>query len=441
MRERHVTRHHYEAVERGEMTPEELKRRFREHALELCPVCDGELAAYLHGKRLEGLSLIALLALLRRIEGDIGRLEEEARQELAALLAMIPAERTARVRRARKRFRNPLLADLLIEKSRDCVFADPRQAADLARLAFDVALRIEVSLPGGGDLAHEPMTRAMAYEANALRAAGDLRAAEKSMASVLANLGKLQALLAQAEIVNLAASLRLDQRRLDEALRFADLAIRLYREVRDEHQVGQKMILKAQILNHMGQHEEAIQTITAALEHLDHRRDLRTYLSAEHTLTCYLTDAGHVVEARRRFEEAQGLYECFAEEPTIQLRRRWLEGKIARGLGELGHAERCLVDTRDGFLSHGSGYDAALAALDLALLYDEQERRDDLQNLADSLVSVFHAQDVHREALAALVLFVKAASRKAAHRPLIEALAAYLRQARHDHTLRFKPPS
>lgn len=50
-------------------------------------------------------------------------------------------------------------------------------------------------------------------------------------------------------------------------------------------------------------------------------------------------------------------------------------------------------------------------------------------------------EDVHREALAALVLFVKAASGKAAKRPLIEALADYLRQARRDRSLRFEPPA
>lgn len=81
-----------------------------------------------------------------------------------------------------------------------------------------------------------------------------------------------------------------------------------------------------------------------------------------------------------------------------------------------------------------------LVSLDLALLYEEQGRLDELQELADAILPIFRSQDIHREAAAALALFVKPASHKAAHRPLIETLAAYLRQARQDETLRFEPP-
>lgn len=175
MRERHVTREHYEAVERGEMTPEALKRLFREHALELCPVCDGELEAYADSKRLYDLTLRIVVALLELIEGAFGRLEEEARVQIAELMRLPAEERQGRVARARKRFRNPFLADLLIEASRQRVFADPREAAALARLAFEVALRIECPPFADADVAHEPMTRALAFQANALRAGGDPR--------------------------------------------------------------------------------------------------------------------------------------------------------------------------------------------------------------------------------------------------------------------------
>lgn len=66
MRERHVIRQHYEALEQGKTTPEALDRRFREHALEICPVCEGELEAYLHERRPGLLHLTVLLGLLRR---------------------------------------------------------------------------------------------------------------------------------------------------------------------------------------------------------------------------------------------------------------------------------------------------------------------------------------------------------------------------------------
>lgn len=167
MRERHVIRQHYEALEQGKTTPEALDRRFREHSLEICPVCEGELEAYLHERRPGLLHLTVLLDLLRRVQEEVRRLEERARHELAELMKTSPDDRLGRVRRARKRFRNPLLADLLIESSRQRVFADPRESAAFARLAFEVAVRIGIQGLGRTDLAHEPMTRAKAYEANA----------------------------------------------------------------------------------------------------------------------------------------------------------------------------------------------------------------------------------------------------------------------------------
>lgn len=441
MRERHVTRQHYEAVERGEMKPEALQRRFREHAMELCPVCDGELQAYLDSKRLGHVSLTALLTLLRRIEGGIDRLEEEARRELDLLLAMKPEERVGNVTRARKRFRNPLLADLLIETSRERVFADPREAAGLARLAFEVALRIDIILPSGEDPSHEPLTRAMAYEANALRAGGDLRAAERSMGKAIANLGKISSPSVRAEIANLAASLRRDQRRFEEGHELIDLAITLHEEAGDRHEAAARMLVKADLFAAAGASESAVQTVKEALPRIDRDRDLRLYLTSEHALACYLADAGHAGEAQARFEGVRSLYELFPNEPAIQLRRRWLEGRIAHGLGEMDRAERCLTETREAFLDREDGFHAALAALDLALLYEAQGRLDDLERLAGTLVPLFRSQDIHREALAALALFVRAASQKAVDRRFIESLATYLRQARHDRALRFEPPT
>ena len=368
MRERHITRHHYAAVENGEMKPEALTRRFREHALELCPVCDGELRAYLDSKRIGEISLATLVAVLRRIESEIDRLAAEARRELDLLLAMDPEERIGRITRARKRFRNPLLADLLIERSRERVFANPGEATQFARLAFEVALRIDVILPGGEEPSQELLIRATAYEANALRAGGDLEAAERSMARAIANMGEIASAAVRAEIANLAASLRRDQRRFEEGHRLIDEAIELYEEIGDRHESGAKMLVKADIFATTGAPDRAVETGQQALGRIDRERDPRLHLIAEHALACYLSQAGQVLEAQARFESIRSLYERFPDEPAIQLRRRWLEGMIAHGLGELDRAVHCLTETRDAFLHREDAFHAALAARDLAAL-------------------------------------------------------------------------
>jgi hypothetical protein len=89
------------------------------------------------------------------------------------------------------------------------------------------------------------------------------------------------------------------------------------------------------------------------------------------------------------------------------------------------------------FAVQGIGYDAALVSLDLAVLYLRQGRRAEVRRIAEEMTPLFQAQDVHREALAALILFQEAAcqDRLTAERAL--EVAAYLRAARHEPGLRF----
>lgn len=94
-----------------------------------------------------------------------------------------------------------------------------------------------------------------------------------------------------------------------------------------------------------------------------------------------------------------------------QLRPLWLQADIAAGRGDLAAAERDYLATRDGFISQGIGYDAAMASLDLAVLYLRQGRTAEVRRLAEEMLPLFEAQDVHREALAALSLFLEAAGR------------------------------
>jgi len=55
------------------------------------------------------------------------------------------------------------------------------------------------------------------------------------------------------------------------------------------------------------------------------------------------------------------------------------------------------------------GYDAALVSLHLALLYTKEGRAAAVAELAREMIPIFEAQDIHREALAALTVFRQAA--------------------------------
>jgi len=124
-------------------------------------------------------------------------------------------------------------------------------------------------------------------------------------------------------------------------------------------------------------------------------------------------------------------------EPWTQRRLLWLRGDTAAGQGDLAAAEQAYVETRDGFIGQGIGYDAAIVSLDLAVLYLRQGRGGDVRRLAEEMIPLFQAQDVHREALAALALFQEAARQDRLTVEKTLAVAAYLREARHEPALHF----
>jgi hypothetical protein len=74
------------------------------------------------------------------------------------------------------------------------------------------------------------------------------------------------------------------------------------------------------------------------------------------------------------------------------------------------------------------GYDAALVSLDLAIVYAHQHRLDELKQLALEIVPVFESRDVHREAIAALVMFQQACQEERLTAELARHLSGLLQQ-------------
>ncbi|HYU33246.1 MAG TPA: hypothetical protein VEW48_13885 [Thermoanaerobaculia bacterium] len=79
-----------------------------------------------------------------------------------------------------------------------------------------------------------------------------------------------------------------------------------------------------------------------------------------------------------------------------------------------------------------------MVSLDLAILYLKEGRMADVQRVAEEMLPIFQAQDVHREALAALQLFQEAARQQELTIERALEVAAYLRKARTEPGLRFE---
>jgi hypothetical protein len=120
------------------------------------------------------------------------------------------------------------------------------------------------------------------------------------------------------------------------------------------------------------------------------------------------------------------------------LRLRWLEGRVIAGLGRRREAIETLSRVREELASLEIPFDVALVSLELAVLYLEAERIQEVKTLARQLRPIFQAQGVPREALAALKLFRDAAEREAVTLDLARRFVNYFHRAQFDPGIRFE---
>lgn len=106
--------------------------------------------------------------------------------------------------------------------------------------------------------------------------------------------------------------------------------------------------------------------------------------------------------------------------------------------GKLGEAVADLEAVAGELVTLAIAFDAAQACLDLAQVYLRQARPAEVKRLASQIVAVFRAQRVHREALAAVILFQEAAEQDRVTVELAQKLSSYLRRAQHQPSLRFE---
>ena len=125
----------------------------------------------------------------------------------------------------------------------------------------------------------------------------------------------------------------------------------------------------------------------------------------------------------------------------LLFRMHWLEGRIRRLRREPAAAEASLRRALEGFVSAEIPYEAATVGLDLAILFAECGRTQELKPLAAELVEVFQRLGVAREACAALIVFESAARAEAVTLGLLTQLHDYLGRVRSQPGLVFSPSS
>jgi tetratricopeptide (TPR) repeat protein len=350
-----------------------------------------------------------------------------------------PPERREMLMRNHPRFQTWGLLECLIERVRERTFESPRAALDLARLGLALAECLDAGYYGAERI-EDLRGRTWGFIANARRVASDLAGAEEAFETATGHLRMGTGdPLERALFLDLRASLRRDQRRLDTAKHLLLRALRLYEDVGETHRAGRILISLSTLHEHGGTPERAIPLLQEALTRIDAGREPRLLLSAQHNLITNLAEAGRFMEAHGLFIQARPLYASFPDAWT-QSRRHWVAGKIARGLGQAREAEAHLLAARGGFAVEKAVFDTALVSLDLASLYAAQGRTAELKEVAGEVLAIFAAGQVHREALAALSYLRQAAEAERASLEVVASVGAYLKRLRHEPGLPFQVP-
>lgn len=399
----------------GDLPFEDLVHVVVPHFLARCPPC--------HERFLE----------IERLKKELDHWDERVAvfegQKAPALLAALeerPFDEQLRTVTEDPEYQSWALCQLLLRKCLETAFEAPLTAVNLAELAVTVAENLGT--------AYDPCwvadlrARSHAYLGNALRTLGELRSAETAFRDAEARLRETTGNpLVEAEILDMKSSLRRDQRRFDDALALTGRAFSLYRAERDPHGIGMSFLKTAKLLEESGDLQAAIDLLRQAVEEIDAAAEVQLHLYARHNLAGCLTLAERYEEAADLLPELRDAFVRMAK-PLDLLRLEWIEGKIAFGTERTVEAESIFRKVQREFLDKRMGYDAALVSLDLAILYAQEQRTGELKRLAVEIMPLFEARDVHREAMATLVIFQKACEQERLTVQLATQLAAALRR-------------
>jgi tetratricopeptide (TPR) repeat protein len=311
----------------------------------------------------------------------------------------------------------------LCEESVRAAAHDPPAALALARLAEAAAERAPE------DEAFRLRLRgwALAFVGNAWRVKGTLRESDKAFTRCRElweagadPTGRLPSSRAD----DLEASLRIEQDRFTEALALLDRELATAKP----DSVGALYIKKANAQEEVGDSAGALATLEEAKVHIDVVHQPRLHFARRFNTAGNLANLGRFAEARALLPRLRELVLDLGVD-LDRWRVRWLEGRVAAGLGDRNEAIMAFEAVRQEFVARDILYDAGLATLELAALYLAAGQWGTVQDLSRRIAVDFARDGVVAEARSAMKLFGEAAERERLTVPLLAELRRTLRKA------------
>jgi tetratricopeptide (TPR) repeat protein len=318
------------------------------------------------------------------------------------------------------------LYERLLEAARWCSRTEPAEAVDIVHLAIVVAERLDPATLGEERIAD---LRAAAWAAlgNAKRIAEDFEEARRAFNEAWRLLESGTGNPAEeAHVISLEASYMKDIGEFELAESSLEEALEIYRKAGDPHQQGRILIQMGEIIGHIHP-ERGVAHLQNALALIDASREPRLELCAQHALAQFLSDNGQPVEGLVVLERARPLYRRFQDDLT-QLLLHWVEGKIAFRLKEYDEAESIFGQIWDEFRARNLNQEVVLVTIDLARVLAAKGETARAAQLAAECYSIMKNWGLHKDALAAWLVFQDALSQERGIAAIFERVGEYYRR-------------
>lgn len=303
------------------------------------------------------------------------------------------------------------LYDRLLEASRWYTRTEPVEAVDVVRLALLISERLD-SAKMGQERRADLQARAWAALGNARRLASDFEGARRSFNEawrVLEEEGTNDP-AERAHILGLEATYISDIGEFETAEEALGEALQVYREIPDVHMQGRTFLKMGATIGHIDP-ARGLAHIRNALSLIDCGTEPRLDLCAQHDLAWFLADNGQAEEALAVLERARPLYQQFPDQYT-QLRLHWLEGRIAFRIGEYDQAENIFQQLWEEFRTRDLNHELVLVSIDLAEALVGKNEPNRAAELVEQCYPVLKGWGLHKDALAAWIVFQQALSRQ-----------------------------
>jgi tetratricopeptide (TPR) repeat protein len=357
------------------------------------------------------------------------RREETRRKKVGLQLTRDARDEGREALAGRRRPEAPLrelgTLNALLDRSWAVRYENPGEMKRLARLAVGVAGHLHPHWHDQRDAA-DWQARAWAELGNALRVSDDLDEAEHAFGTAFAFFqGGNQEARLKARLHDLYASYLGARRKFDLVFASLDVAHAAYLELGDPHLAGKALATKAMYLHYSGQPEAAVVVNQQAMSLLGQTPDKELLLFSLHNHVRFLVACGHLDEARSMLSQHLGDLQRLKGR-IYQIRLLWIQAQISASLGEWQAAEEGLRSVRERFGQEEMGFHAALASLELALVWMRQGRYEETERMVLEVCDVFLALRVQREAFGAIVILKEAFERRMATLGLLEEVIGLL---------------